>query len=167
MGWDGQYYLEKPDFKAIAIQRNTFKHVGEDRQPTGGESKVLAAVKVGNVVYMAVDYNPSPDALQNKSPNVAHKGLINFRYTYGMVTLCRWSRPRGAREGEAMFKEVSETMGPCDYKCPKSILNLLTPCEEVVRLAKAAGCDYAVARYSAGEEGYAYNWRMKCQNHAT
>lgn len=55
----------------------------------------------------------------------------------------------GVRDGEFFYKEMTDTMGPYEYNCPKSILDLadeLCPCTE---------------EYDYG--GYAKAWRAKCR----
>lgn len=55
----------------------------------------------------------------------------------------------GVRDGEFWYKEMEDTMGPCYYDCPKSILDLadaLCPCTE----------EY-------DRSGWAKEWREKCR----
>ena len=55
----------------------------------------------------------------------------------------------GVRDGEFWYKEMEDTMGPCYYDCPKSILDLadaLCPCTE--------GYD---------PNGWAKKWRDECR----
>jgi hypothetical protein len=49
-------------------------------------------------------------------------------YVYAMVLLIQWVNNPFEN---MMVKEIDETMGPCYYKCPERILNLLSPADEI------------------------------------
>ena len=53
------------------------------------------------------------------------------------------------REGEFVFKTVSEDMGPCETGCPASILDLLSPVETFAE--------------SGSAHEWATNWRACCR----
>ena len=69
---------------------------------SGGYLKVLDISKKGNVVYMAV---------QN----------VEKKHIFATVTLISIS------DGEFMWKDMDETVGPCEDDCPKKILDQLSP----------------------------------------
>ena len=52
------------------------------------------------------------------------------------------------------YKDMEESMGPCETECPTRILNLLTPFEQI----PGASLDPQV--------NYAIGWRQKCREHA-
>lgn len=45
----------------------------------------------------------------------------NEQETFGIVMLT------GVKDGEFAYKPISESMGPCEHKCPKSVLDALSP----------------------------------------
>ena len=82
-----------------------------------GDVKVLKASMKGNVFYAA--------CIQTKRPEVI----------WGIVCLT------SLKNGEFGYKDIDETMGPCYYDCPKSILDMLSPTDNE----------------------YALEWRKKCR----
>ena len=61
------------------------------------------------------------------------------REVVAIVCLVRWN-PRD-REGYVFgYKDMDETMGPCEASCPQAILDLLTPTENERALAWRARC---------------------------
>lgn len=61
---------------------------------------------------------------------------------FAVVCLVRW-KPK-ARSGEHFgYKDMSESMGPCYYRCPASVLDLLGPTDNE----------------------YATSWRARCRQH--
>ena len=71
-----------------------------------GSTKVLKCSMVGNVYYAACVNSRRPDVV------------------YGLVCLT------SLRKGDFGYKDMTESMGPCYYDCPLSILALLTPTDE-------------------------------------
>ena len=81
-------------------------------------SKVLKSTMVGSTYYAAVEYTKDGETI-----------------VYGVVCLT------SVRERCLFaYKDMSDTMGPYKYDCPKSIINLLTPTDDEI----------------------ANNWRQKC-----
>ncbi len=98
----------------------------------GNSGRVLAAATKGGVTYMAWErvYGPNAGTHSNK------------KFVMGLVIL----HSRG--NGEVVYKEVSEDMGPCEAECPARILDLLSPVEE---FACGSGIEWATG------------WRAKCR----
>ncbi|MDX3911143.1 MAG: hypothetical protein QHC67_15185 [Sphingobium sp.] len=87
--------------------------------------KVLASSCPGNRVYYA--------AAQVLTDGIAGE-------VFAIVCLVRWN-PRD-KEGYIFgYKDMDETMGPCEDQCPRHILDLLTPTDKA----------------------YALDWRRRCR----
>lgn len=171
MGWTGEYMSQPPqDMKVWAIKEFSFDHMGGEYgtpsyKPNGGRSQVLDVGRVGNVLYLAVDYRPAPtpDALvyggQSEGGTAkadGGKGGVDYPHVFGMVVLTRWRK----REREFMFKAISETMGPVENRCPARILKLLTPAAE---LANQTQSPYLAARFGNDpKENWGLAWREAC-----
>lgn len=71
------------------------------------------------------------------------KKVDGKRHVFAAVDLVRYQH-RGD-EREMCVKEMGEDMGPCESRCPKTILDLLTPLESGA--------------------GYAQEWRDRCRKY--
>ena len=123
MGWtsyNATYYDRKGKVDRVAEVRSMLTENGER-----GIWNPLKISAVGSTVYAAVErIRPDGD-----------------RYVFGAVFLTHTDM------GEYFnfsYKDMDETCGPCERECPVSILNLLTPTENV----------------------YANEWREACRENA-
>ncbi len=88
-------------------------------------SKVLRSALVGMQVYYA--------AVEHTGP------AIGERRMWALICLVRYN-PRD-REGYIFgYKDMTETMGPCEAECPEAILDLLTATENTFALEWRARC---------------------------
>lgn len=96
-----------------------------------GCSRVIASSLVGRrTYYAAVEWIPAAS---------------RAREVWGLVCLVRHN-PRD-REGLVFgYKDMSESMGPCESECPARILDLLTATENTYALAWRERCRSALAR---------------------
>ena len=100
--------------KAYLDNQFTYERVQDDGSSEG--LKVLASSCPGNRVYYA-----------------ATQVMTNGRggEIFAIVCLVRWN-PR-AKDGYIFgYKDMDESMGPCETDCPASILDLLTPTDKEV-----------------------------------
>jgi len=90
-----------------------------------GSSRVLASSLVGRrTYYAAVEWVPAASG---------------EREVWGLVCLVRYN-PRD-REGLVFgYKDMSESMGPCESECPARILDLLTATQNTYALAWRERC---------------------------
>lgn len=65
-------------------------------------------------------------------------------YTLALIVLTQ-----AKRDGEFLYKPVDETMGPCECACPKRIMRLLSPIEEIPNPSYAQNWRDRVARHYA------------------
>lgn len=115
------------------------------------ELKVLKSSMIGNVYYAAIQVTRT----QNKKE----------QYVFANIALT------SERDGWFGYKDMSETMNPYNYDCPKGILDLLTPTDNELALEWRAKCnEYRKAKNTLrslpigaeikfirnGEELYAY-----------
>ena len=70
-------------------------------------------------------------------------------YVFAVATLIRWTRD----DYNFTYNEMDESMGPYMYKCPVSILKLLTPSE---KMEAVSGCNVKTSK----------NWRVTCWENA-
>jgi hypothetical protein len=119
MGW---LYRHDPISDPVAYLSTHLDHDGA--QTT---NKVLAASRVGSTVYMAV-----------KSTD---KATGQF-YVTAAVVLISNSRKHGFG-----YKDMDESMGPCECACPDRIMRLLSPVEDLPH------------------RGYAAEWRARVAAH--
>lgn len=99
----------------------------------GHRSKVLRSALVGMRTYYAAVEHMRPDG---------------ERIVFAAVCLVRYN-PRD-REGYIFgYKDMDETVGPCESDCPPAILDLLTPTERAYALKWRARCRINVARRQA------------------
>lgn len=100
---------------------------------TGG-SRVLASTLVGRrTYYAAVEWITAGSG---------------EREVWGLVCLVRYN-PRD-REGLVFgYKDMSESMGPCESECPARILDLLTATDNTYALAWRARCRARLSERSA------------------
>ena len=79
---------------------------------------MLAAARVGNTVYMALR---CPEKATGKSFVLAAVILISNTRKHGFG-----------------YKDMTETMGPCECACPDRIMRLLSPVEDIPNPSYAA-----------------------------
>jgi hypothetical protein len=90
----------------------------------GRSSRVLKSALVGMRTYYA--------AVETQQPGAE-------RQVWALVCLVRYN-PRD-REGFIFgYKDMDETMGPCEDACPKAILDLLTPTDWLYAVAWRTRC---------------------------
>ena len=110
MGW---LYKHDPISDPVAYLTDQYDHDGEHRT-----YRVLAAARVANTVYMAV--------------KVTEKATGNS-YVLAAVILISNTRKHGFG-----YKDMDETMGPCECACPDRIMRLLSPLEDIPNPGYAA-----------------------------
>ena len=102
-------------------------------------------------------------ARETARATVLKSSLVNMRTYYAAVELLRPDRDREVvalvclvrynprdREGYIFgYKDMDETMGPCEAQCPPAILDLLTPTTNDYALAWRERCRAAAARRTA------------------
>ena len=99
----------------------------------GHRSKVLRSALVAMRTYYAAVEHTRPDGL---------------RTVFAAVCLVRYN-PRD-REGYVFgYKDLDETMGPCESDCPPAILDLLTPTDSAYAIEWRARCRANAARRKA------------------
>lgn len=94
--------------------------------------------KVGNVVYALIKFTP-----KTMGPHQAYGYVRDIDGSYKQIVVFLTSR----KNGEFGYKDISESMGPCETKCP-------------VRLIKAASELYKTGHYAA-------DWRKRCLERAS
>ena len=100
----------------------------------GDHSKVLRSALLGRRTYYAA---------------VEHTGPDDTRIVFAAVCLVRYN-PRDYREGYIFgYKDMDESMGPCESDCPQAILDLLTPTDSAFALEWRAKCRANFARRKA------------------
>lgn len=101
------------------------------REPSWGE--IIDHSKVGNTLYLALKLGPK---------HGEREGLVT-----ALVILLRKSRDYY----NFGYKDMSESCGPVESKCPKRIINLLSPLDKL---------------YEPGSSSYewAKAWRERCMN---
>lgn len=119
MGWS---CFPKPDDVVAELQRNM------NWESDTCVYRCLRGAFVGITYYAAVERVMKADGK---------------RCVFAMITLVRYHPTRWHGGKEMCTKDMDEGMGPCEDKCPKSILDLLTPVES-----------------DAGS--YAQDWRDRC-----
>lgn len=119
MGW---LYKHDPIDDPVAYLTDQYNHDGELRT-----YRVLAATRVANTVYMAV--------------RVTEKATGKF-YVLAAVILISNTRKHGFG-----YKDMDETMGPCECACPDRIMRLLSPIADIP------------------SQGYAADWRARVAAH--
>ncbi len=103
-----------------------------DDLPDGGTQglRILASSCVNNKVWYA-----AAQVMKNDEPGEV----------FGLICLVRWN-PK-ARSGEHFaYKDMCESMGPCEDECPERILNLLTPTDREHSIDWRARCRANIAR---------------------
>ncbi len=110
MGW---LYRHDPVDDPVAYLTDKFDHDGERYA-----NRVLAAARVGNTVYMAV--------------RCTEKATGN-PFVLAAVILISNTRKHGFG-----YKDMDETMGPCECACPDRIMRLLSPVEDIPNPSYAA-----------------------------
>lgn len=124
MGWlfMSHHSMGHATAKAYLDDQFTFERPDEHGVPRG--LTVLASSCLGNRVYYA--------AVQAWRDGVA--GAV-----FAVVCLVRWN-PR-AKDGMTFgYKDMDESMGPCEAECPARILDLLTPTTRPYAIEWRARC---------------------------
>ena len=103
MGW---LYRHDPIDNPVAYLTDQYTHDGEHRT-----YRVLAAARVTNTVYMAVKIT---EKTTGKS------------YVLAAVIMISNTRKHGFG-----YKDMDETVGPCESACPDRIMRLLSPIEDI------------------------------------
>ena len=103
MGW---LYRHDPIDDPVAYLTDQFNHDGEHRM-----NRVLGAARVANTVYMAVECT---DKTTGKSFVLAAVVLISNTRKHGFG-----------------YKDMTETIGPCECACPDRIMRLLSPVADI------------------------------------
>jgi hypothetical protein len=110
MGW---LYKDEPIDNPVDYLINRYTHDGERSL-----NQVLAAARVANTVYMAIKYT---DKATSKS------------FVFAAVVLISNTRKHGFG-----YKDMDETMGPCECACPDRIMRLLSPVADIPNPSYAA-----------------------------
>ena len=119
MGW---LYKHDPIDDPVAYLTDQYNHDGEHRT-----YRVLAAARVANTVYMAV--------------KITEKTTSNS-YVLAAVILISNTRKHGFG-----YKDMDETVGPCECACPDRIMRLLSPIEDIPNPSYAAEWRAGVAAH--------------------
>jgi hypothetical protein len=119
MGW---LYRHDPIDDPVAYLTDQFTHTSEQRT-----NRVLDAARVANTVYMAVECT---DKATGKSFVLAAVILISNTRKHGFG-----------------YKDITETMGPCECACPDRIMRLLSPVTEIPKPSYAADWRARVAAH--------------------
>lgn len=133
MGWTWQcakFYNRKGniDRKAECDAEYTW-----DDTETGDKCRVLKSTMVGTTWYGACERTRP-----GQEP-----------YVFAGVCLTRVDRHAGFNFG---FKDMDESMGPCERDCPISILNLLSPRDDEWALEWRAACRENAAKKAAAKK---------------
>lgn len=126
MGWTSYnascYKNGKVDRKAEC------DYLNRDTLSTNGQYKfkLLKSAMVGSVYYAAIQCTSTYDMTNSKVFAVIYLTSVDNSDYYNFS-----------------YKDMDESCGPCQAKCPKSILNLLTPTDSE----------------------YANNWRKRCEEY--
>jgi hypothetical protein len=110
MGW---LYRHDPINDPVAYLTDQFNHDDEHRT-----CRVLGAARVANTVYMAIECTEKATA---KSFVLAAVILISNTQKHGFG-----------------YKDMTETMGPCECACPDRIMRLLSPVADIPNPSYAA-----------------------------
>jgi hypothetical protein len=133
MGWLVSYEQLPRGMKALEyLKQNALKWSGTENPP-----QVVASAQVGNVCYFAVKF-PNPSAADYYKVDAD-----------GSIVACLVFLTSNKRDGFG-YKDMDETMGPCEASAPLWLLNKLTPLKEFPE-----GYD--------GPGKYAANWRERCR----
>jgi hypothetical protein len=121
MGW---LYRHDPIDDPVAYLTDQFNYENEHRR-----SEVLAAARVGSTVYMAI-----------RSTEKA----TGASFVFAAVILISNTRKNGFG-----YKDMTESMGPCECACPKRIMRLLSPVEDIPNPSYTAEWRARVAAHHA------------------
>jgi hypothetical protein len=110
MGW---LYKQHPVTDPVAYLTGQYNHDGEHRT-----YRVLGAARVSNTVYMAVK---STDKATDQS------------YVFAAVVLISNTQKDGFG-----YKDMDESVGPCECACPDRIMRLLSPIADIPNPGYAA-----------------------------
>jgi len=119
MGW---LYHHDPIDDPVAYLTDQFNHEGEHCI-----NRVLGAARVGNTVYMAVECTDK---------------ATGTSFVLAAVVLISNTRKHGFG-----YKDMTETVGPCECACPDRIMRLLSPVTDIPN------------------PGYAAEWRARVATH--
>lgn len=110
MGW---LYRHDPIDDPVAYLTDQFNYENEHRR-----SEVLAAARAGSTVYMAIRSTEKATAAS---------------FVFAAVILISNTRKNGFG-----YKDMTETMGPCECACPNRIMRLLSPVADIPNPSYAA-----------------------------
>ena len=119
MGW---LYKNEPIDDPVEYLIDRYTHDGERSL-----HQVLAAARVANTVYMAIKYT---EKATGKS------------FVFAAVILVSNTREHGFG-----YKDMDETMGPCECACPDRIMRLLSPVADIPNPSYAADWRARVAAH--------------------
>lgn len=119
MGW---LYKYDPIDDPIAYLTDQYTYDGDQRS-----YRVLAAARVANTVYLAV--------------KITEKATGKF-YVLAAVILISNTKKHGFG-----YKDMDETVGPCECACPDRIMRLLSPIEDIPNPGYAAEWRASVAAH--------------------
>lgn len=141
MGWT--YFAKRHGVSTLETLKShslQWTNLPEERRP-----QVIDAAQVGTVCYFAVR-NPAP----------YYEGKPDGSYIHdadGSVTWCAVfltnNVPRASDGYTFGYKDMEETMGPCEATCPARILDKLSQLVE-----------------TPGRENWGIEWRKRCREHA-
>jgi len=100
-----------------------------------GKWEVLAAAGHLDTVYLAM--------------KITRKDGSKAPFVLGVVCLIRWYN--SDRHYNFGYKDMSEDMGPCEAKCPRRILDLLSPLD--------------AGQFDGKALEWATTWRQRCEEH--
>jgi hypothetical protein len=103
-------------------------------------AECLMASKVGSVWYLAIRLTPKPDCASDAPIMAAYVPDETGAIVYAGVVLT------SRQNGEWGYKDMCETMGPCEATAPLKLLDLLSPLDPE-------------------KESYAQNWRDRVRAH--
>jgi hypothetical protein len=132
MGWT---FTNRPHGQSV---REFFEQAFNYDKPAEGKSgKIIACSATWTTAYMAYEIK-SPLNRHLTDPTWSPKAMK--REVVALVCLLR-NVPRALDGYNFGYKDMDESMGPCEARCPKTILDLLTPTTHE----------------------YALEWRKRCQ----
>jgi hypothetical protein len=132
--------------KGSQTTREFFEKEFNYDKPDGRSGKILAFSATWTVAYMAYEVKvPAIDGLPAKTDVI------------GIVCLLRHV-PRAADGYTFGYKDMSEEMGPNESRCPKSILDLLTPTTYEYALAWRQRCRERIEKKAKAPKIKSNDW---------
>lgn len=122
MGWTGQHATY---YKKETVDRKAECDAYFMEGLNAGHYNVLKSALVGSVYYAAVQTLKRNTGRKDENGNFIIEDIPeDERETWAAVFL---TSVNSRDYFNFMYKDMSETMGPCEDKCPASILKLLSP----------------------------------------